>query len=195
MSKLLTIGLFAIGLAFEAGAIEAVGPHHRILRFEKNENPQNVLIGYTKLEPTCRFERRSGLPLVDFYWLLDGSRFKDPHPLLKKNIRNRLSFDPGESVRTGEADGFVVRVLETKEMKTSMKSASIRVSSSKSSGGCEIEAIASFERPGGDRERIKLTTIRTETKKTWLPPFRKIVSITLEGERVSDGRLVTQIFD
>ncbi|MES2963056.1 MAG: hypothetical protein V4760_04140 [Bdellovibrionota bacterium] len=174
--------------------LDPIGKHHRIFRFEKNENPQNILIGYTRLTGECRFERQGETPSFDFYWLLDGKRFKNPHNMIKKNIRKRFASVDAGPRKPGETDVFKMRLIESKEMKTSLKDATIRVSASKSKEGCEVKTVASFRHPEDGSKTIELKTIRSETKKTWMPPFRKILSITLEGESVKDGKLVTQVF-
>ena len=175
--------------------MDPIGKHHRIFKFEKNENPENILIGYTRLDSGCRFERQAGRPSFDLYWLLDGTRFKDPHRLIKKHVRKSFAHIDADVSKPGVSDVFEMRLIESKDMNTSLKEATIRVNASKGKGSCNVETLASFRQPDGEMRTITLKTIRSETKKTWMPPFRKIISITLEGESVTDGRLVTQVFN
>lgn len=190
---------FAMALAPTAQAqgpevVDPIGRHFRLFRFEKNENPQNILVGFTKVARNCRFELSQGKPIVDFYWLLDGTRFKNPHGLIKKSIRKRIAFaDPG-SLAQGETDRFALELLEAKDMKAPIKSALILVSAKRTVADCEISVVATFGDAKGNQNEIKLSTIRAETRKIWMPPFRKVISITLEGESVKDGRRVAQVF-
>ena len=191
---------FALALGATASAavnvdLAPIGRHHRLFRFDKNENPQNILYGFTRTDGDCRFETRDGHPLFDIYWMLDGVRYKNPHRLIKSSIRKHVRFLAFEPKRTGESDAFTLRLIESREMKSSLNGASIRISSSKTENGCRVETVASFESPAGGRRTIELTGIRSETRKTWRPPFRKIISITLEGSGVPDGRVVSQVFN
>jgi hypothetical protein len=194
---ILAISMFPLAMTAAQGPIvlDPIGKHHPIFKFEKNENPQNILIGYTRLDRSCHFERHSGQASFDIYWLLDGKRFKDPHRLIKKNIHKHFANVAARPSKADESDVFEMRLIESKEMKTSLKDATIRVTASKAQSGCNVETFASFRQPDGEMRTIKLKTIRSETKKTWMPPFRKVLSITLEGESVTDGRLVTQVFN
>ena len=191
--------LFSL-LAFTANAagpveIDPVGPHYKLFRFEKTENPQNILIGFTKLTSSCRVELKDGKPLLDFYWLLDGTKYKNPHPLIKKNISKRLELIDRGSRGGSEIDGFTLKLLNDRGFKTTnLKDTTIHVGSHKTAKGCDVTTTATLEPPDGIEKTIRLETIRSETEKTWLPPFRKVISITFEGEDVADGRLVTQVF-
>jgi hypothetical protein len=161
--------------------VDPVGPHHRLFRFDKNENSQNVMYAFTRASAECRFERKNGKPLVDFYWLMEGSRFKSPHPLVESGIARRLKFSDLESTASGEIDAFSARIEPSKAERSKIEDAIIRVTSLKTSAGCRVTTSVSYLSPEGEKKAMELKSIKAETRKTWIPPFRKIVSITFNG--------------
>lgn len=189
--KALTFVLFA-QVAHSAQTetrLEQVGSHYPLLNFKKSENSQNVLIAYTKLSESCSFEKLEDEPLIDFYWLMDGSRFKKTHPLIKRNIRNRLeAFNVNE-----RADSFALRLTGSDKEREKLKDVQIEVTSKKKGERCEIETIAHLSKDSSV-EPIRLQAIQSETKRTFLPPFHKVKSITFVGEGIRTRQMVSQQF-
>jgi hypothetical protein len=172
------------GLAAEAKVlnIPEIGPHYKIMTFEKNENPQNILVVYTKLDENCRFAVKNGKPLIDFYWLMDGKRYKPTHPLIKDAVRKRL-----EITKAGPTE-FELRVNDLKELNTKADRMAVKVEKDK--GGCRIAGYF----PDEKNKLIEVDSIYSESKKTLMPPFRKLLAVTIRGTAPDSGEAVQRRF-
>ncbi len=65
----------------------------RLFVVEKSKNPQNILVVYALVDAACKIQPivdAAGPHLFDFYWLMDGTRFKPTHRLIKKAVRKRF---------------------------------------------------------------------------------------------------------
>jgi hypothetical protein len=172
--------------------VSQVGPHQPILTFEKNENPQNIMVIYTKVENNCRFIVESGKPVVDFYWLMDRKTFKPVNGTIKSSMRGRIEVEPLDK---NNQQTFNLRINDLKELSTDLNDVRIRVTSSNNhSHGCDVEAFITLG-PSDHHRVLRLETIFSKAEKTLLPPFRKIDSITLEGKDVKSGEAVKRTYE
>lgn len=196
---LFTVLFFATPQALAAEIdVPGVGKHTRLLTIEKSENPQNVMRVYTKLDEQCRFARDPAdrsRPLVDFYWLMDRTRYKPVHPLIKSGVRKRVRVDalvssgpPGAPVTPGakKTESFTMRLEDLKELKTDLPEAALNVTARRTSKGCDVSVVTRLG-PSDGFETLRLEKIHTESRKSLLPPFRKLVSVTLEGLAATTG--------
>jgi hypothetical protein len=72
-----------------------VGEHYPLFLVEKSHHPENITIVYTKLDTHCRVlpdHEHGFLPTLDFYWLMDETRYKPMAGPLKAGARKRLQF-------------------------------------------------------------------------------------------------------
>ena len=191
--RLLILLFFLLGNRAQAEAllnIPELGPHFRVLVVEKNENPQNIAIIYTKLDSTCHFAKDSkGKTVFDFYWLMDGTRYKPMNWILKAGIRHRFEMESATAA-SGKVDAFAVKLNDLKEMKTDLKEVRLIVEAKKKADGkCEVENL--FPLGGLDHESfIHLDKVSAEGKKTWHYPFREVVALTLQGQDSKSGEKV-----
>lgn len=180
----------SLGLeASEVTNIPQVGDHHRIFVFEKNENPQNIMVIYTQVDSGCRFltdRTDGGKPTFDFYWLMERRSYKPVHPLIRGGIQERLEVNP-----TSDRQLFYVRINDLKEMQQDIQDPRLQVRSRAVDGRCQVTGSLTLGPSDGNRT-IRLTSIYTEAKKTLLPPFRKPVSVTLNGVDVKTGQSVSR---
>jgi hypothetical protein len=169
-----------------------VGAHYPVFVFEKNENPQNVMVAYVKLTDGCQFEKDPNfpsLPLFDFYWLMNRERFKPVHPLIKQGVRKRI-----EVGSQGPEDrSFVLRLKDLTELNTNLKAKEILVSAHKAGKNCDVDGIIGLE-IAGEQELIRLEKIYSQSKKILRPPFRKVQSITLSGFGLKDKEKIERTF-
>lgn len=185
---LLLLALFASGIvcpfagAEPTGDIPEIGAHQPILTVEKNVNPQNVMVVYTKADASGRFLADPGdrtRPMIDFYWLMDGTKYKPVNVLIKSEIRKR--FD-GEWNSGGQTTQFTVNINDLKEVNTDIKDPKMDVYVT-SAGGVSSAVAQMTLGPSDGNMRIKLTSIYTEGSK--FPPA--VYSVTLKGEEIVNG--------
>lgn len=68
------------------------GNAHSILFLEKNVNPQNVMVVYTRLDTSCRplIDLETGTATTGFYWLMDRQKYKPVSPFIVDAIKERI---------------------------------------------------------------------------------------------------------
>lgn len=178
-------------LRAETRDIPLLGPHYPVFIFEKNENPQNVMVIYVKLDTEGKLQRdpaNSNQPFVGFYWLMDREKYKPVHPLIQAGIRDRLHFVS----QTEDRRSFRLRLDDLKGLKQDLTSREIAV---KVVGHDhpQVEAMVTLG-PSDNSKLVKIDRIFSHAHKTFLPPFRKIDSVTIVGKAVADGDLVSRTY-
>ena len=183
--KILALLIFTCTSA--AGArmlnIPEIGPHYKIITFEKNENPQNVMVVYTKLDRECGFQRQGGQPIVDFYWLMDGQKYKPTHALIKDAVRKRLS------VTEITDHSFTLKISDLSELGAASKNADFKVKIEKEGVGCRLVTYFKTE-----DKLLEVKSLYSESKKTFIPPFRKLLAVTVRGTDAQTGTAVAKTF-
>lgn len=162
--------------------ISEIGEHYKIISFEKNENPQNIMVVYTKLDRNCKFIKQNGKPLVDFYWLMDGKKYKPTHALIKDAVRKRL-----EVSSAGDTE-FQLKVNDLKELNTNIEHPYMTVKVEKIGLECKVASYFPDEEKAGNL--ILVSSIYSESKKTFIPPFRKLMALTFRGTAPESGQAV-----
>jgi hypothetical protein len=172
---MLTALLFsAMGVWAQMKDMAPIGTHFPVFVVEKNENPQNIMVTYVKLDKECRFvpdPRDSKKPLFEFYWLMNREKYKPVHRLIKAGVRKRLEIVS----QSADRRSFVIRLNDVKELNNAAD-AKLTVTANRESKDCDVSGILKV----GD-EPIELTSIYSHARKTMLPPFRKLNYITLKG--------------
>ena len=176
--------------AQEIKSIPEVGTHIKLFTFEKSENPQNILIGYTKLDADCHFVRDGSQPLLDYYWLMDGARYKPVHPMIKREVRGRLAVEASPSASSSKAakdvvDQFALKVQNFKGLSDELGKVAVAVKSMRDGKSCNALVEVSEEKPGFTP--LKLEVIKAVSEGSVLPPFRKFVSLTFSGTDLKTG--------
>ena len=174
--------------ADEIKTIPEVGPHYRILSFEKNENPQNIMEIYTKLDADCHLvadSKNPKVPVFGFYWLMDGARFKPVHPLIRRGIEKRMQLEVAQGQVGGSS--FKVRLADLKELESDIKEPRMTITAKRrASGGCAVEAVMTLG-PSDKDAQVVLGSIYSEAEKSIWPPFRRVTSVELRGVNVASG--------
>lgn len=188
---ILLLGRHVFG-AQEQGVSEAIGAHTPILKVEKNENPQNLMVVYTKVNPeTCAFDTSKGKPVLDEYWLMDGSKYKPVHPMIKNAVRDRFVLDEKAYRSRGE---FRVHLKDFHELKSDLgDEPTFRVTSAKGPKGCKTDVTMKLGPSDGGKE-IAIESIYADSSKKVLPPFRKLNSLTLTGRDVATGAEIKKTY-
>jgi hypothetical protein len=170
-------------VAREVDDIAEVGAHQPFLTVEKNVNPQNLMVVYTKVDANGRFQTESAdrdRPVLDFYWLMDGKNYKAVNSLIKNEIGKRLEFESGSGDRTTQ---FVIKVNDLKEVNSDIKDPKMEVFARGTAGDRDVEAEMVLG-PSDGNMRIKLSSIYTEGRA--FPPA--VYSVTLKGEEIVNGK-------
>ncbi len=156
-----------------------LGKHYPVLVLEKNENPQNLLVAYVQLDKECRFlssPHDDKQPMFDYYWLMDGARYKPVHPMIKSGIGSRLKFKS----RDASGRAFTLRFTDLRELQQDLHTNDIQVLARREGVDCAVEAHIELGPSDGHRI-LRLSRIYSESSKSFLPPFRKIRSVRLKG--------------
>jgi hypothetical protein len=166
----------------EVAHIPEIGAHLPILIVQKNVNPQNRMVIYTKADRAGRIltdPKNRDRPVFDFYWLMDGKSYKPVNRLIKTEIRKRFQ------CQSGASDGvsrFTVHMNDLKEVNADMVDPKMDVYVTEENGAQKVEARMTLG-PSDGNMRIKLNSLYTEGRA--FPPAVK--SVTLQGEEVVDG--------
>ena len=200
MRKVLSASALLLALAARASAgpqitdIAEVGPHYRVVTIEKSVHPQNLLVAYTRLDERCRVVRdpkQGNSPVFDFYWLMDGSRYKRVHPLIKRGIRKRL--EVGASPPKSRDGSFAVRLNDLTEVEHDLGATPLLwVRAEKTTPGCRVEARITLG-PSDKNAVIRLDSIYSEAELSW-PLSARMKSITLKGVDVKSGKPVVRVY-
>lgn len=172
--------------------IPQIGEHHPVLIFEKNENPQNIMVAYVKTNESCQLQmdpKAPGTPLFDFYWLMNRERYKPVHRMIKAGIRNRLEFLPAKK----GAREFELKLNDLKELKQDLHQPVVEVTAKPAKGGCEVHGTLQLG-PSDGNKKIQLQKIYSVSRKTLAPPFRKVKSITLTGMALDSSRKIERTY-
>lgn len=184
----LAVSLLAVSMlrvaAAEVTDIPEVGVHQPILVVEKNVNPQNLMVIYTKVDAKGLFLANPAdqdRPVFDFYWLMDGKNYKPVNGMIKNEIGRRFECQPSPSDR---ATHFVINVNDLKEVNSDIKEPKVDVYANGGGAAHDVEAQITLG-PSDGNMRIKLSSIYTEGRA--FPPA--VYSVTLKGEEIVNGKL------
>lgn len=191
--SILLAAILAAG-AGEVSNIPEIGTHHVILIVEKNVNPQNKMVIYTKVDARGRFSpdpSSPNQPVFDFYWLMGGRDYKPVHPMIKGAIRKRFEsqWNPGP-----ESNRFIVNMNDLKEVDCDIREPRMDVYAKGTGDQLSVEAEMNLG-PSDGNMRIKLHSIQSEGRA--FPPA--VYSVTLRGEEIVNGsvtgRKITRRYD
>jgi len=169
----------------EVESIPQIGSHQPILIVEKNVHPQNKMVVYTKLDASGRFMADPAArdrPMLDFYWLMDGTNYKPVNGRIKNEIRKRFT---GEWNPGSQAETFTVSVNDLKEVNTDIRDPKLEIHARETGDGTNVVEAQMKLSPSDGNKRIKLSSIYTEGR-----AFHPAVdSVILHGEEIVNGNL------
>ncbi len=190
--------LLALSAPARAGqaitAIPEVGPHYKVVTVEKSVHPQNKLVAYTRLDQQCRVvtdPRQGGRPVFDFYWLMDGLRYKRVHPLIKRGIRKRLTVGAAPPKSDGRV--FSIRLNDLSAVENDLgRTPLLWVAAKKTADGCAVEARITLG-PSNKGAVLLLDSIYSEAVLKG-PAGAKIKLIALKGTDAVSGKRVVRVY-
>lgn len=172
----------------EVRSASEIGAHHRVLIVEKNVNPQNMMVIYTKVDADGRFSTdpaNRNQPVFDFYWLMDGRDYKPVNAMIKAAIRKRFE---SQWYSRDEANRFTVNVNDLKEVNCDIKEPKMDVYARDTGGKRSVEAEMTLG-PSDGNLRIKLSSIYTEGRA--VPPA--LHAVTLKGKEIVNGNVTGRV--
>lgn len=180
----LLLGLARPGAFGEVASVPEIGTHHPILIVEKNVNPQNKLVIYTKVDSHGRFQaapKNAAQPVFDFYWLMSGTSYKPVNGRIKSEIRQRFE---SQWLTDEDPNRFVINVHDLQRVNSDIANPKVEVFARTTDGRPRVEAEMTLG-PSDGHKRIRLSSIYTVGRV--LPPA--VHSVTLKGEEIVNGRL------
>jgi hypothetical protein len=181
-----------------------VGEHYPLFFIEKSHHPENIAVVYTKLDTDCRVipDREHGfLPTLDFYWLLDATRYKPMAGALKAGARKRLQFSNTNGAQ-GDPTAFVVRTDDLSRLQHDLQSPTVQIKAEHQGDACVATASMTLG-PSNGHATIKIESVITKTEPiTLLKTMRAIVqldaiqiyALTVKGTDVATGQPVERTY-
>ena len=175
-----------------------VGEHYPLFFIEKSHHPENIAVVYTKLDTHCHVipDREHGfLPTLDFYWLMDATRYKPMAGPLKAGARKRLQLI-GANGSQGDPTAFAVRTDELSRVQHDLPSPTVQIKAERQGDACVATAFLTLG-PSNGQVTIKLESISTRTEPITLlkkmramvdPDTIQIYAVTVKGTDVATGQ-------
>jgi hypothetical protein len=181
-----------------------VGAHYPLFFIEKSHHPENIAVVYTKLDAHCHVipDREHGsLPTLDFYWLMDATRYKPMAGALKAGTRKRLQLI-GANGAPGDAAAFAVRTDELARVQHDLPSPTVQIKAERQGDACVATASLTLG-PSNGHATIKLESISTRTEPLTLlkkmqamvdPDTLQIYAVTVKGIDVATGQPIERTY-
>ncbi len=171
--------------------ISEIGPHYTLVEVDKNENPQNIMMIYTKLDASCSFvldDQNDNQPFFDFYWLMDGTQYKPVNSQIVSAIRDNFVLDP-QSVT---ATSYSVKLNDLSQLDQDIANPQLLVKAVKKPSGCDAASFITLG-PSDGSVTIQVTSIYTEAhfSLTNPPSFQALDAVTLNGTDVRTGKKIS----
>jgi len=181
-----------------------VGEHYPLFFIEKSHHPENIAVVYTKLDTHCHVipDREHGfLPTLDFYWLMDATRYKPMAGPLKAGARKRFQLI-GTNGSQSDPTAFAVRTDELARVQHDLSSPTVQIKAERQGDACVATASLTLG-PSNGYATIKVESISTRTEP--LTPLKKIramvdpdtlqiYAVTVKGTDVATGQPIERIY-
>ena len=181
-----------------------VGEHYPLFFIAKSHHPENIAVVYTKLDTDCRVipDREHGfLPTLDFYWLLDATRYKPMAGALKTGARKRLQFSNVHGSQ-GDQTAFVVRTDDLARLQHDLQSPTVQIKAERQGDACVATACMTLG-PSNGHATIKIESVTTRTEPITLlkkmrammdPDAIQIYAVTVKGTDVATGQPIERTY-
>jgi hypothetical protein len=181
-----------------------VGEHYPLFFIEKSYHPENIAVVYTRLDTDCRviLDREHGfLPTLDFYWLLDATRYKPMAEPLKAGTRKRLQFIDTYGSQ-GDPTAFAVRTDDLSRVQHDLPSPTVQIKAERQGEACMATAFMTLG-PSNDYATIKIESVSTRTEPITLlkkmramvePDTIQIYTVTVKGTDVATGQPIERTY-
>ena len=132
------------------GAYALESNEQRLFTMEKSYHADNILTINAQTDENCKFVQTEG-QYLDFYWLMGGTTKKDIHPLILKNIKEKVTF-----VSINEkVESFKVRMNDLNDLKTDLEDILLETSCAIINGECKVKTIIKLG-PSANYKKLNL---------------------------------------
>jgi hypothetical protein len=181
-----------------------VGEHYPLFFIAKSHHPENIAVVYTKLDTHCRVipDREHGfLPTLDFYWLLDATRYKPMAEPLKAGARKRLQFSDANGSQ-GDPTTFTVRTDDLSRVQHDLQSPTVRIKVERQGDACVAAALMTLG-PSNGHATIKIESVTTRTEPITLlkqmramvdPDSIQIDAVTVKGTDIATSQPIERTY-
>jgi len=116
------------------GAFALESNEQRLFIMEKSYHADNILTINAQTDENCKFVQTED-QYLGFYWLMGGTTKKEIHPMILKNIKEKVTFvSINENV-----DNFKVRMNDLKDLKNDLEDISLETSSAIINSECKVK--------------------------------------------------------
>jgi len=181
-----------------------VGEHYPLFLIEKSHHPENITVVYTKLDTDCRVipDREHGfLPTLDFYWLMDATRYKPMAGPLKAGARKRLQFSDANGAQD-DPTSFSVRTDDLSRVQHDLQSPTVQIKTEHQGDACVATAFMTLG-PSNGNATIKVESVSTKTEPITLlkkmramadPDSIQIYAVTVKGTDIMTGQPIERTY-
>jgi hypothetical protein len=181
-----------------------VGEHYPLFLIEKSHHPENITVVYTKLDTHCRVipDREHGLlPTLDFYWLMDATRYKPMAGPLKAGARKRLQFIDANGSQ-GDPTAFAVRTDDLARVQHDLQSPTMQIKAERQGDACVATAFMTLG-PSDGNATMKVESVSTKTEPITLlkkmqamtdPDSIQIYAVTVKGTDIVTGQPIERTY-
>ena len=182
-----------------------IGAHDPLFLIEKSHHPENTTVVSTKLDTNCHVipDREHGfLPTLDFYWLMDATRYKPMARPLKEGARKRLQFTDANWQQVDQTS-FSVRTGDLSRVQHDLQSPTVQIKTARQGDACVATASMTLG-PSNGYATIKVESVFTKTEEFTLlkkmqamedPDAIQIYSVTVKGTDVATGKPIERIYN
>ncbi len=182
-----------------------VGEHYPLFLVEKSHHPGNIIVVYTKLDTNCHVipDREHGfLPTLEFYWLMDATRYKPMARPLKEGARKRLQFTDANWQQVDQTS-FSVRTGDLSHVQHDLQSPTVQIKTARQGDACVATASLTLG-PSNGYATIQVESVFTKTEELTLlkkmqamedPDAIQIYSVTVKGTDVATGKTIERIYN
>jgi hypothetical protein len=184
--------------------VEDVGEHYPLFFIEKSHHPENITVVYTKLDMDCHVipDREHGfLPTLDFYWLMDATRYKPMAGPLKAGARKRLQFIDANGSQ-GDPTSFAVRTDDLSRVRHDLQSPTVQIKAERQGDACIATAFMTLG-PSNGNATMKIESVSTKTEPITLlkkmramadPDSIRIYAVTVKGTDIATGQPIERTY-
>jgi hypothetical protein len=181
-----------------------IGAHYPLFFIEKSHHPENITVVYTKLDAHCRVlpdHAHGFLPSLDFYWLMDETRYKPMAAPLKAGVRKRLQFT---DVQWHQVDpsAFAVRTGDLARVQHDLPNPAVQIKTARRGEACMAAAYLTLG-PSDNAVTLQLLSVSTQTEAlTTLkkiqaiadPDALEIYAVTVRGVDIVTGQPIVRTY-
>jgi hypothetical protein len=132
------------------GAYALESNEQRLFTMEKSYHADNILTINALTDENCNFVQTAD-QYLGFYWLMSGTTKKEIHPLILKNIKEKVTF-----VSINEKfDSFKVRLNDLNDLKNDLEDILLETSSSIINTECKVKTIIKLG-PSANYKKLNL---------------------------------------